>query len=45
MGVVIYAESKFINKKNTAANKIDSATLEAMFKRIEEIKRIEQKNS
>jgi len=45
MGVVIYAESKFISKKNTIANKMDSAALEAMFKKIEEIKKKEQKNS
>lgn len=41
MGVVIDAASRFTNKKNTAANKIDSALLETMFKKIEEIKKVE----
>jgi len=45
MGVVIYAASKFTNKKNTVANKIDSNFLETMFKQIEEIKKREQKKS
>lgn len=45
MGVVIYAASRFTNKKNTVANKIDSNLLETMFKQIEEIKKREQKKS
>jgi hypothetical protein len=45
MGVVINAASRFTNKKNTAANKVDSKMLETMFKRIEEIKKLEQKKS
>lgn len=43
MGVVIYAAPRFTSKKNTAANKIDSKMLETMFKRIEKIKKLEQK--
>ncbi|WP_214846343.1 hypothetical protein [Exiguobacterium sp. S90] len=45
MGVVIHAASRFTNKKNTASNKIDSALLETMFKKIEEIKKVEHKKS
>ncbi|MER2009320.1 MAG: hypothetical protein ABS939_17865 [Psychrobacillus sp.] len=45
MGVVIYVASRFTNKKNTVANKIDSNLLETMFKQIEEIKKREQKKS
>ncbi|WP_158537542.1 hypothetical protein [Exiguobacterium sp. RIT594] len=45
MGVVIYAASRFTNKKNTVANKVDSNLLETMFKQIEEIKKVEQKKS
>lgn len=43
MGTVIYAASKFTRKKNTVANKLDSSLLETVFKRIEEIKKEEQK--
>jgi len=45
MGVVIYAASRFTNKKNTVANKMDSATLEMMFKKIEAIKQMKKSDS
>lgn len=45
MGVVIYAASRFTNKKNTVANKMDSATLEMMFKKIEAIKQEKKSKS